>query len=128
MQSLQKKYTDKGVIWLTIASSKKGAEGHLDQAGALKVLGERKSNQTVLLLDEDGKIGKLYKAQTTPHMFIIDTKGNLVYQGAIDDNSSSKKSTIKGAKNYVVEALDNLMTNKPVTTASTQPYGCSVKY
>ncbi len=128
MQSLQKTYTEKGVVWLTVASSKKGTEGHLDKAGAVAIAKERKSVQTAILLDEDGKVGKLYGAQTTPHMFVINPKGVLVYQGAIDSNSSSKKSTIKEATNYVVAALDSVAAGKPVTTASTQPYGCSVKY
>lgn len=128
MQKLQKQYTEKGVVWLTVASSAKGKQGHLTPATAKKLIQERGSHQTAILMDEEGKIGKLYAAKTTPHMYVINPKGELVYQGAIDSNSSSRKSTIKDAENYVVAALDAVLAGKPVAKGSTEPYGCSVKY
>ena len=128
MQSLQKKYTGKDVVWLTINSSAPGKQGHLDAAGANKSIKESGSAQTAYLLDPEGKIGKQYAAKTTPHMYVVDGKGMLVYAGAIDDNSSSRHSTVEGAKNYVAEAVDSLMSDQPVEVASTRAYGCSVKY
>lgn len=128
MQNLQKKYMAKDVVWLSVASSKKGAQGYLDTTSAKQVLEERKAQPTAMLLDASGKIGKLYGAQTTPHMFVITPDGKVAYQGAIDSNSSSRKSTIKDAENYVVAALDAVLAGKSVKTKSTQPYGCSVKY
>jgi peroxiredoxin len=128
MQTLQKTYTDKGVVWLTVASSKKGAQGHLDKAKASEIIKNRKSAQTAILLDDGGKLGRTYGAKTTPHMFVINPKGVLVYQGAIDNNSSSRKSTIEGAENYVAAALDATLANKAVEKTTTEPYGCSVKY
>lgn len=128
MQSLQKKYTDQGVIWLTINSSAPGKQGNIDGAAANKYIAEKGAAQTAYLLDSDGKVGKLYEAKTTPHMFVIDNKGTLVYAGAIDDNSSSRHSTVEGATNYVAEALDSLMADKPIDVAATRAYGCSVKY
>ncbi len=128
MQSLQKKYTDKGVVWLSISSSAKGKEGNMSPAEWNKEITAQKASSTAYLLDENGKVGKAYEAKTTPHMFIINAEGNLVYKGAIDDKRSTKASDIKSSKNYVSAALDEVLANKKVTTAATEPYGCSVKY
>lgn len=128
MQKLQKKYTDAGVIWLTVASSAVGKQGHLTQETANPVLQNYKSKATTLLLDESGAIGRLYQAKTTPHVFLIDPNGTLVYQGAIDDKPSTDVEDIPGAKNYLAEALDASMAKKKVPTGVTEPYGCSVKY
>ncbi|MCI5064644.1 thioredoxin family protein [bacterium] len=128
MQSLQKKYTDKGVIWLTINSSAEGKQGNLSAEEANRSIAESGSAQTAYLLDPEGKIGKMYGARTTPHMYVIDGEGTLVYAGAIDNNSSSRHTTVANAKNYVAEALDAIMMNKPVEVAATNAYGCSVKY
>jgi thioredoxin-related protein len=87
-----------------------------------------KMDSTKVLLDHDGKVGKMYGAKTTPHMFVIDKAGKLVYQGAIDSKSSANTADIEGAENYVKVALDNSMSGKPVENSSTKPYGCSVKY
>src|SRR5690606_1688500 len=124
MQTLQKTYTGKGVVWLTVGSNKKDSEGYMDKGVAAKVKADRKMASTAILLDEKGELGRKYGAQTTPHMYIIDSKGMLVYQGAIDSVKSSKKSTIKEATNYVALALDSVLAGKPVLTASTEPYGC----
>jgi hypothetical protein len=89
---------------------------------------EWKMKSSALLLDPDGKAGQTYGAKTTPHMFIISPDGKVIYQGAIDSTPSSKPEAIAGLTNYVKVALDESMAGKTVTTASTKPYGCSVKY
>lgn len=134
MQNLQKKWVDEGkkhggLNWFAVNSSAKGKQGHLDAASATKLKNDvRKANMTAILLDADGKVGKMYGAKTTPHMFIINPEGQLVYNGAIDDQPSSRTSTLKGANNYVSTALDSLFNKKQVAQATTKPYGCSVKY
>ncbi len=126
MQGLQKKYGAKGVVWYSIVSSHKGGEGYLTPAKAQKQMKSMSSN--AILLDESGDVGHLYGAKTTPHMFIIDPKGTLIYMGGIDNVPSTDAADIKGAMNFVSLALDEAMANKPVTTPSSTPYGCSVKY
>lgn len=128
MQSLQKKYTEKGVVWLSICSSAKGKQGYVDGAGAKEGMKERDAAPTRFLLDPKGSVGKSYGAKTTPHMFVIDPKGTLIYNGAIDDKPSTNKDDVPGAKNYVAAALDESMAGEKVAMSATQPYGCSVKY
>lgn len=128
MQALQKTWTNKGVVWLSIDSSAPGKEGYIDAAGAEKVRGEMKSNATALLLDPDGAVGRLYQAKTTPDMFVINPVGKLVYMGAIDDRPSVDTADIPGSTNYVSRALQQAMTGKDITDSVTKPYGCSVKY
>lgn len=128
MQALQKEVTDKGGVWLSIASSAKGKEGHMTAAEWQREVQAQKSGQTAVLLDEKGKVGKMYGAKTTPHMYVVNPDGNLIYMGAIDDKASYDKADVAGAKNYVRTALDEAMAGKPVSTASTKAYGCSVKY
>lgn len=129
MQALQKKYTDQGVVWLTIISSAEGKQGFETAADAGKTRGEWKIASTATLLDPKGEVGdKLYKAKTTPHMYVIDAKGTLVYNGAIDSISSSDPADIPKSENYVASALDLVAAGKAVKTATTKPYGCSVKY
>jgi peroxiredoxin len=128
MQKLQKEYTGKDVVWLSINSSAPGEQGHMTPETAPKTMGEWKMDSTKVLLDHDGKVGKMYGAKTTPHMFVIDKAGKLVYQGAIDSKPTPNTADLDGAENYVRVALDNSMAGKPVATTSTKPYGCSVKY
>lgn len=130
MQRLQKELTAKGIIWLSVNSSAKGKQGHFPPAEANALTAKKGAAPTGVLLDPLGKVGRLYGAKTTPHMFVINPKGTIVYNGAIDDNSSSGKSLeeINAAKNYVRLALAQSMDNQPVSIASTRPYGCSVKY
>lgn len=128
MQSLQKAYTEKGVVWLTINSSAPGKQGHVDGAGAKKILEGDKAAPTKYLLDPSGKIGRLYGAKTTPHMYVIDPKGVLRYAGAIDSVSSADPADIKDAKNYASAALDAVLKGEKVAEPSTRPYGCGVKY
>lgn len=128
MQNLQKKYTGKGVVWYSIVSSAPGKQGHFPPEEANALSKEKGAAPTALLVDSDGKVGRLYGARTTPHMFIIDPEGKLIYNGAIDDTRSTDVEDVKTAKNYVSAALDEAMSGKPVTVATNQPYGCSVKY
>jgi peroxiredoxin len=128
MQDLQKKYMEKGVVWLVINSSAPGKQGHFSPEEWKKLAAERNSTPTAILLDTDGKVGKTYLAKTTPHMFILDPQGTLLYNGAIDDNSSRNPEDVKTAKNYVQTALDQAMAGTPVETPLTDSYGCSVKY
>lgn len=128
MQELQKTYTAKGVVWITVNSSAPGKQGHVDTARANALTQELGAVPSHKILDGDGAIGRSFGAKTTPHMFIIDKNGILVYQGAIDDNNSTDSADIASAKNYVVAALDEVLGGKPVSISSTRPYGCSVKY
>ncbi len=128
MQKLQSYAVGKGVVWLTINSSASGKQGHMDNALAKDYIDKEKLTATHYILDPAGKIGKLYGAKTTPHMFVIDAKGNVAYMGAIDDNPTPDPAAVKDAKNYVRAAIDDLLAGKPVAVASTQSYGCSVKY
>lgn len=127
-QGLQKDAAGKSVVWLTIISSASGKEGHLAAADAQKVMIEKGMASTALLLDDKGVVGKLYSAKTTPHMFVIDKAGKLAYQGAMDDRPSATMKSLEGATNYVTAALASVEKGEPVKTASTTPYGCSVKY
>ena len=128
MQILQKEYTVRGVIWLSINSSAHGKQGSYTPQGFNKFMTEIAASPTAVLLDTDGKVGHLYKAQTTPHMFIINPQGVLIYQGGIDDIPSTDIADVTKAKNYVREALDAAMSGKPVAVSTTKSYGCSVHY
>lgn len=128
MQNLQKKYTEKGVVWFTVLSSAPGKQGYVTPEQLEKDRKRLKMGSTASLVDPTGKVGKLFGAKTTPHLFIIDSKGVLVYDGAIDDNSSTDPKTVASAKNFVVEALEALLSGKAVFQGVTKPYGCSVKY
>jgi peroxiredoxin len=128
MQKLQRDWTAKGVVWLTVNSSAPGKQGHVDAAKANALMKEKGGAPTAVLLDHDGKIGKAYGAKTTPHLFVIDGKGTVVYAGGIDDKPSTDQADIATAKNLVSAALAEVTAGKPVTTATSQPYGCSVKY
>jgi peroxiredoxin len=128
MQKMQKSATSKGVVWLTIISSAPGEQGFVNGEKANELTKSRAAAPTAVLLDPTGKIGRTYGARTTPHMFVINPTGNLVYMGAIDDKPTTDKADVPIAKNYVVEALDAVKAGKAVTTATSQPYGCSVKY
>lgn len=129
MQSLQEKYTDKDVKWLTIISSAEGKQGYLTAEEAVKEAKSHKlASSAPFLLDTDGKMGKAYDAKTTPHIFIINPEGVVVYAGAIDDNDSANPAVIPDSKNYVTAALDEALAGKPVSTPVSRPYGCTIKY
>jgi peroxiredoxin len=125
---LQKDYTSKGVVWLAINSSSAGKEGNYSPDEINAWAKKQGASATAYLLDSDGKVGKSYGAKTTPHMFIIDPKGNLIYQGAIDNKPTPNPDDIASSTNYVQQALGEAMDGKPVSVASTKSYGCSVKY
>ncbi len=134
MQALQKKYTDqktyadKAVVWLSVISSKKGAQGYGTPEETMKQAKEKGSFATTILIDEDGSMGKAYGAKTTPHMFVIDASGVLTYAGAIDDKATTELGDVPTAKNFVAAALDEMLAGKPVSIASSKAYGCGVKY
>ncbi|HYI08138.1 MAG TPA: thioredoxin family protein [Thermoanaerobaculia bacterium] len=128
MQATQKKAVDKGVVWLSVCSSADGKQGHMDAADWNEEIADRKLSSTAVLIDESGAVGKTYGAKTTPHMYVVNPQGVLIYKGAIDDKPSTNQKDIPGARNHVLAALDESMAGKPVSMASTTPYGCSVKY
>ncbi|HEY0264825.1 MAG TPA: thioredoxin family protein [Granulicella sp.] len=128
MEAQQKEWTGKGVVWLSVISSAPGQQGYVTQAEEQEYLKTMHAAPTAALLDPSGAIGKLYGAKTTPHIFVIDPNGKLVYQGAIDDKPTPDFEDLKGARNYLNEALTASMAGKPVPVAVTAPYGCSVKY
>lgn len=128
MQKLQKTYTGQGIIWFSVISSAPGKQGYMTPEEATEAVKQKKAAPTGVLLDPEGTVGKLYGAKTTPHMFIIDSDGVLVYNGGIDDIRSANPTDIDKAKNYVQMALDELLAGKQVTEKTSQPYGCSVKY
>lgn len=128
MQRLQNHYIDKGVKWVVINSSAPGLQGHFAPEKWAELAEERESSPTHILLDEDGKVGRMYLAQTTPQMYVIDPEGHLRYMGAIDDDSSRNHESVETASNYVAAALDALLAGEEVETPQTRPYGCSVKY
>jgi peroxiredoxin len=128
MQQLQKKWTDHGVVWLTVISSAPGTQGFVTPTQENEYVEKMKAAPSAVLMDPAGTLGHLYSAKTTPHMFVIDPQGTLIYQGAIDDHPTSNQVDIAGAKNYVDRALTEATEKKPVTEPATRPYGCSVKY
>ncbi|HEY5742356.1 MAG TPA: thioredoxin family protein [Terrimicrobiaceae bacterium] len=128
MQKLQQEFSEKGVVWLSICSSAPGNQGNESPAAAKEGISKSGWAAKAYLLDEDGKVGKLYDARTTPEMFVVDPKGTLIYAGAIDDKPTPNPETVQGSNNYVRAALNEATAGKPVAVPSTKPYGCSVKY
>ena len=128
MQNLQKEYTDKGVVWLTIDSNAPGTQGNLTAEEAAKIATSWKTHETALLLDPEGKAGQAYGAKNTPNMVIINPDGKIIYHGAIDNKATPNPADIPTSTNYVKAALDQSLSGKPVTTSQSKPYGCSVKY
>jgi peroxiredoxin len=128
MQALQRKYTNEGAVWLTIASSAPGEQGYVTPAEAKTDLARWRAAPSDFLLDPNGVVGRLYDARATPHIVVIDRSGRIAYMGAIDDTPSTRLADVKTAKNYLVAALDEIAAGKPVSVAVTQAYGCSIKY
>jgi peroxiredoxin len=128
MQALQKEWTAKGVVWLTILSSAPGKQGYETASEENAYIASEHAAPTAAILDPSGKIGHLYEAKTSPHMFVIDPQGKVIYNGAIDDHPTTDKAQPPKSKNYVSAALTQAMAGKPVADAVTRPYGCSVKY
>jgi peroxiredoxin len=128
MQALQKETTGQGVVWLSIISSAPGEQGHVSPAEANALTQKRGAAPTAVLLDPKGTVGKMYGATNTPHMYVIEPGGKLVYAGAIDDRPTSRKGDVAGANNYVRAALQAVAAGQPVKTPVTRAYGCTVKY
>jgi peroxiredoxin len=128
MQGLQGAAAKDGVVWLTLVSSAPGMQGYVTGPEAKSWKAKEKAASSAVLLDPKGTVGRAYEAKTTPHMYVIDKTGKLVYMGGIDDKPSSDPSSLKGAKNYVTAALADVKAGRPVAEAATRPYGCSVKY
>jgi peroxiredoxin len=126
--ALQKEYTAKKVVWLSICSSAPGKQGFFEKEELKKQIAAMKAAPTAYLLDPEGTVGKLYAAKTTPTMFVIDRKGIILYGGAIDNIPSTDPDDIAKARNYVKEALDHAMAGKAIEVTSSKSYGCSVKY
>lgn len=128
MQGLQKKYTGEGVVWLAINTTAPSSSDYLKPVALADWFKQQGAAPTAAVMDPDGKVGRAYNARTTPQMFVIDLAGKIVYAGAIDDKRSANVADVKTATNYVAQALTEARAGKPVSVASTQPYGCSVKY
>jgi peroxiredoxin len=128
MQTLQKEITAQGVVWLTLISSSPGTQGYVSPKEADELTASRKANPTAVLLDPSGAVGKAYGATNTPHMYIVDKAGLLVYAGAIDDRPTTRRADVQGAHNYVRAALEDMAAGRAVQTPVTRAYGCTVKY
>nr|WP_314471859.1 redoxin domain-containing protein [uncultured Sphingomonas sp.] len=128
MQAAQAKAKAMGAAWLTINSGAPGKQGHMTGAEAKAFLAAQKAQPTAYLLDPQGRVGKGYGAKTTPHMYLIDASGKLVYQGGIDDKPTADKADIPGARNHLLAALGEVKAGKKVSVPEARPYGCSVKY
>jgi peroxiredoxin len=128
MQKLQSEAAQDGVVWLTLISSAPGEQGHVSAAQADALTVSRNAAPAHVLLDEKGTIGRAYEARTTPHMFVINPEGTLVFMGGIDNKPTADKADIEGAVNYVSAALDAVKKGGPVPTPVARPYGCSIKY
>ncbi|MES2634988.1 MAG: thioredoxin family protein [Pseudomonadota bacterium] len=128
MPATQKEAVDKGVVWLAINSTEKAASDYLEPPKLVAWMKERKSVTSATLMDVEGVAGRAYGARTTPHMYIVDPQGKLIYAGGIDSIASSRAEDVKTAVNYVRQSLNEALSGKPVSMASTRPYGCSIKY
>ena len=128
MQALQKRFGAENVAWLTINSTNKSHSEYMAPQAKAKWVKEQGAASTAVLEDADGKVGRLFGARATPHMYVIDPKGTLVYAGAIDDKRSANPADVKTANNFVVQALTEARAGKALTSASTTAYGCSIKY
>lgn len=128
MQAAQAKARGMGAVWLTINSGAPGKQGHLTGAQAKAFVVDKKAQPTAYLLDPQGRVGKGYGAKTTPHLYLIDAAGKLVYQGGIDDKPTADRADIAGARNHLLAALTEVKAGKKVSVPESRPYGCSVKY
>lgn len=128
MQSLQKTYTEKGVTWLSIVSSAEGKQGYYPPEEMVEQKNKHNGNMTAILMDTSGEVGRTYGAKVTPHMYVINPEGTLIYKGGIDNRPTTDEADIEGATNYVQMALNQAMNGKEVEVKTAQPYGCTVKY
>ena len=128
MQSLQETYREKGVAWLSIVSSAKGEQGYYPPNEMVEQKQKHDGNMTAILMDSSGEVGRTYGAKVTPHMYVINPEGTLIYKGGIDDKPTTDVADVEGATNYVRAALDQAMNGEDVEVKRAQPYGCTVKY
>jgi peroxiredoxin len=128
MQAMQRQTTEEGMTWLTINSSAPGKQGYTSPEKANQLAEKKEAAPTAILLDPEGNVGRMYDAKVTPHMYVINPEGVLIYDGAIDDKPSTRKADVEGAHNYVMAALNQARAGEEVSTPSTTPYGCTVKY
>jgi peroxiredoxin len=128
MQALHKEFTAKGVVWLAINSTEAASADHLAPAELARWMRDKGANPSATLMDEDGRVGKAYGARVTPHMYIVNAQGQLAYAGGIDSIASARAADIEKATNYVRQGLGELLAGKPVSTPTSQAYGCSIKY
>ena len=128
MPALQAEYTGKDVVWLSICSSAPGRQGYFEGKELLDRIALEKSAATAYLIDTDGKVGKLYGAKTTPHMYVINPEGTLVYAGGIDNIASTDREDLARATNYIRSTLDAAMVGNAIAVKESRPYGCAVKY
>ena len=128
MQMLQKEATSEGIVWLSVISSAPGKQGYVSPEQADKLTSSREAAPTRVLLDPEGEVGRKYRAKTTPHMYIVDEDGTLVYRGGIDDKPTARKADVDTAHNYVRAALTQMAAGQDISDNDTRPYGCSVKY
>lgn len=128
MQALQKKWTGQGVVWLSVISSAPGEEGHVSPQQANQLTADRGAAPSAVLFDPTGKVGRAYGARATPHMYVVNGDGVLVYIGGIDDQPTARLEDLKGARNFVDQALSEIAQGKPVSATNSRAYGCSIKY
>ena len=128
MQALQREYTAKGIVWISVISSAPGKDGYGSAADIDRQMAEKKASPSFVVRDTAGTLGRMYGARTTPQLFAIDPTGVLRYAGAIDDKRSSKAKDVETANNYLKAALDAGLAGQPIAVATSQPYGCEVKY
>lgn len=128
MPTLQKDATGKGVVWLAVSSTAKTATDYKEPAALSAWMKEKSGQPSAIVQDDEGKIGRAYGARTTPHMYLIDPQGKLIYAGAIDSKPSANPEDIKTSTNYVNQALTEVLAGKPVSQPTTKAYGCAVKY
>jgi hypothetical protein len=128
MQGLQREFVAKDVVWYSIVSSAPGKQGHETNERHNAMAAEFGAAPAAILVDEPGIIGRAYDARTSPHMYVINPAGTLIYMGAISSNRANRTDAIEGARNHVVEALREAMAGQPVSVPSTQPYGCAIRY
>jgi len=128
MQGLQEKYEQNGVVWLSINSSAEGKQGYFPNEELKERIKKENAKPAAYLVDTDGSVGRLYEAKTTPHMYVINPEGKLIYQGAIDDTPSTNPGDIETSENYIRSCFQKALNGEAVSTSSTKSYGCSVKY
>lgn len=128
MQEMQRRYTEEGVIWLSVVSSAPGTQGYMEPEETLKTKEEKNAAPTAILLDVDGTMGRAYDARVTPHMYIINPEGIVEYNGAIDDKPTARLRDLEGAHNYIDAAMASLRNGEEVEVRTNTPYGCTVKY